>query len=245
MRPPHLGHARERAAVRGGVGTDHDVGIEDAQERLEVAGLGRGDEGIDDLPLAGERHVRGRRAGAPDATSCTTRELAGRGRRPIDDRRDLIERQAERVVEDERQPLGGREPVEDDEHRKTDRIREQRQVLGVAHGGRRAALDARDDRVRDLDTDEVLSAGGACPQPVEAQTRDDRRQPAAEVLDRGTVGSTRPEPGVLDRVLGLGQRAEHAIRHRPQMRAMVLESSGQPVRVGHPVTFSSQGPSTE
>ena len=102
-------------------------------------------------------------------------------------------------------------------------IREQRQVLGVTHGGRRAALDARDDRVRDLDTDEVLSAGGACPQPVEAQPRDDRRQPAAEVLDGGSVGSTRPEPGVLDRVLGLGQRAEHAIRHRPQMRAMVLE----------------------
>ena len=60
-RPPDLGHTREWAAIRGGVGTNDDVGVEDAQERLEIAGLRSRDERIDDLPLAGERHVGGRR----------------------------------------------------------------------------------------------------------------------------------------------------------------------------------------
>ena len=37
-RPTHLGHSRERAPIGGRVGADDDVGVEDAQERLEVAG---------------------------------------------------------------------------------------------------------------------------------------------------------------------------------------------------------------
>ena len=119
------------------------------------------------------------------------------------------------------------------------------EVLWVWRGGASAALDARHDRVRHLDADEVLASSGAGPQPVERETGDDRGQPAAQVLDLGRVGATRPEPGVLDRVFGLGQRAEHPIRHGSQVRALLLESSGEPVGVGHAVTFSGQGPSID
>ena len=86
---------------------------------------------------------------------------------------------------------------------------------------------------------------GARPQPIEAEPGDDRREPAAQVLDLGDIGSTRPEPGVLDGVLRLGQRAEHPIRHGSQMRAMFLEASGEPVGVGHAVTFSGERPSID
>ena len=51
--------------------------------------------------------------------------------------------------------------------------------------------------------------------------------------------------GVLDRVLGLSQRAEHPIGHGSQVRALLLESGGEPVGVGHAVTFSGQGPSID
>src|SRR5438034_8203547 len=48
-------------------------------------------------------------------------ELARRGRRAADDRGDLVERHVEHVVQDEREPLGRAERVEDDQQRQADR----------------------------------------------------------------------------------------------------------------------------
>ena len=50
------------------------------------------------------------------------------------------------------------------------------------------------------------------------------------------VGAADPQPGVLDRVVGLGQRAQHPVGHRPQPGPMLLEPLGQPLLIGH-VTF--------
>jgi len=83
--------AGERSPGRGGVATDDDVGVENVEEGLEVAGSGRGEEGVDELPLAGHRH-RGRGRGrSPDPSAGSARELTRRGRRPLHDRGEPIE----------------------------------------------------------------------------------------------------------------------------------------------------------
>ena len=61
-------------------------------------------------------------------------------------------------------------------------------------------------------------------QHVEAHTRHDRRQPAAEVLDLAGVGAAEPEPGFLDRVVRLVQRAEHPVGDAAQAGAIGLEA---------------------
>ena len=81
-------------------------GSSTASERVEVAAARGGQERVDDLSLAGEVGV-GHRGGAPYAAAGPAGELAGGGGRAIDDRSDLVERHAEHVVQDEREPLGG------------------------------------------------------------------------------------------------------------------------------------------
>jgi hypothetical protein len=81
------------------------------------------------------------------------RELPRRGWGALDDRRDLIEWHGEDVVEDEGEPLGGSERVEDDEQRQPDRVGEQRLLLGVD-----AVLGA-DDRVGHVRAERLLGPG--------------------------------------------------------------------------------------
>ena len=88
-----------------------------------------------------------------------------------------------------------------------------------------------------------LATRRAYPQAIEGEARDDRRQPATQVVDRRGIGPARAEPGVLHGVLGLDLRAEHAVRDAAQVGAMLLEALGEPVGVGHSVTFSSAVPS--
>jgi hypothetical protein len=125
-----LRDARVRPGGRGRVRSDDDVGVEQAEERLEVAGLGRGDEGVHELPLTRERDVRGRRAGTANPLPGAAGELPRGGRRPFHDRGDVPEREPERIVEDECEALQRRQPVEDDEQRQSDRIGEERLSLG-------------------------------------------------------------------------------------------------------------------
>ena len=79
----------------------------------------------------------------PNAPARTGSELARRTGFAVDDRTDLVERDAEHVMQDEREPLGGRERVEDDHQRHPDAVGEQRLVLGIA----RAVLEQGDDRL--------------------------------------------------------------------------------------------------
>ena len=61
------------------------------------------------------------------------------------------------------------------------------------------------------------------------------RQPAAQVVDLAGVGAAaaEPQPGSLDGVVGLAERAEHPVGHRPQVGAVGLEPLGQPVVLVH------------
>jgi hypothetical protein len=67
-------------------------------------------------------------------------------------------------------------------------------------------------------------------QQVEAHARDDRGQPAAEVLDALGARTVQAEPFILNRLVRLGERAEHAVGNRPEMSAVPLETLGQPSR---------------
>ena len=120
-------------------------------------------------------------------------------------------------MQDERQPFRRRQRVEDDEQREADRIRQQRLVFRVV-----PAVDA-DDRLGQPRPRVLLSARVAGPEHVEADTRDDGREPPAEVVDRGALGPVQAKPGLLHRVLGLADRAEHPVRDGIETRAVTLE----------------------
>jgi hypothetical protein len=47
---------------------------------------------------------------------------------------------------------------------------------------------------------------------VQADPRDDRRQPSAEVLDRRGIRAAQPDPSLLHSVIRLNERSEHSVR---------------------------------
>ena len=102
--------------------------------------------------------------------------------------RDLVERDAEHVMQDEREPLGGRERVEDDHQRHPDAVGEQRLVLGIA----RAVLEQGDDRLTRPLVDEILVARLASAEHVQADAADHRRQPRAHVVYLRGSGPAQP-----------------------------------------------------
>jgi hypothetical protein len=73
---------------------------------------------------------------------------------------------------------------------------------------------------------------------VQRDAGDDRGQPSLEVLDLARVGAADPQPGVLDGVVGLAERAEHPVGDRAEMRPVLLELLGEPLLLIH-VTFLS------
>ena len=100
------GRARPGPGAPAAIGAHHDVRVEDGEEPFEVTLARRGEERVDDGPLAIEIDVgHGRTL---DAATGTARELARGRRRPADDRGDLVERHREDVVQHEGDPFGGR-----------------------------------------------------------------------------------------------------------------------------------------
>src|SRR5918999_5980254 len=87
--------------------------------------------------------------------------------------------------------------------------------------------------VRQMHVEELLTPRLARAQHVETQACDDCRQPSRKVLDAAGVGAAEPEPGFLDGVLRLTQRAQHPVGHRLQMGPVLLETFRQPAAVIH------------
>ena len=87
----------------------------------------------------------------------------------------------------------------------------------------------RHDRLGEPAPDVVLAPGPACAEHVERDARDDGGEPAAEVRDGLGVGAGEAQPRLLDRVLGLGHRAEHSVGDRSQVRPVELELLAQQV----------------
>ena len=82
----------------------------------------------------------------------------------------------------------------------------------------------------------LLAPRRPCAQHVQAHARDDRRQPALEVLDvarvAARVGAAEAEPRVLHRVVGLAVGAEHPVGDGPQHRASGFEATRQEILPG-------------
>ena len=64
-------------------------------------------------------------------------------------------------------------------------------------------------------------------QHVQALSGHHGGQPAAEVVDLFRVGVAQPQPGVLDGVVSLAERAEHPVGDRAEMRSVNLEFAGE------------------
>jgi hypothetical protein len=130
-------------------------------------------------------------------------------------------------VQDERQPFGRRQRVEHDEQREADGVGEQR--LGLRVG----LVAVGHDGVGQTGADGLLGSGRAGAQHVKADPAHHGGEPAAEVVDRGGVGAGQPYPGLLHRVLGVGQRAEHPVRDRAQPSPLGVEPLGQQIAFVH------------
>src|SRR6266699_5055869 len=79
----------------------------------------------------------------------------------------------------------------------------------------------------------LLAPRVARAQHVEADPRDHRGQPSAQVKDAARVGAAEVEPGLLYGVVRLVERAEHPVSHCPQVGAVGLELLRQPVVFVH------------
>src|SRR5439155_16313450 len=106
-----LGAPRDVDDARAEVRAAHDVGIEQREQAAEVALARSREERVDDLLSAAAVGIGARRA-APDAAAGAAGELACRLGRAVEKRRDLVERDGEEVVENERHPLARREGLE-------------------------------------------------------------------------------------------------------------------------------------
>ncbi len=69
----------------------------------------------------------------------------------VDDRRDLVEGHSEHVVQNEREPLGGAQRLEDHEQGETHRVGQERLVLRVR------PIGAVDDRLGHVNADRLLA----------------------------------------------------------------------------------------
>ena len=130
-------------------------------------------------------------------------------------------------MQDEREPLGRVQRLEDHEQRQADGVGQQRLVLGVG------AVGAVDDRLRHPHAEGFLAARLARAQHVQRDARDDGRQPSAEVLHLVRVGPVEAQPRLLDRVVGLAQRAEHPVGHGAQPGSVLLEMLRQELALIH------------
>jgi len=228
-----LGHGRRTADLRRharrhgtAISSTHDVWVEHPEKRLEVTGARSGQESVDHFSLAGEIGVEDRRPSAHPA-ACAAGELPGRGRRAPHDGSYLVEGQVEHVVQHERDPLGGGELFEYHEECETDRVGQERLLLGVdpilaTHGGRGSEV-----------AEWLLTPRPAGAQHVQAHSRDDRCQPSAEIFHAGRIGAAQMEPGLLHRVVRVTQRPEHPIGHCPQAGPVGLELLCQPFVLVH------------
>ena len=90
-------------------------------------------------------------------------------------------------MQHEREPLGRAQRVEHDLQRDPDRVRQQRFMLGI--GPDRGVVD---DRLGPQPVERLLTAAPAEPQHVEADSGDDRGQPALEAVDLLGVAALQP-----------------------------------------------------
>jgi hypothetical protein len=139
-------------------------------------------------------------------------------------------------VQDEGDPLGGGEVLEDDQHRHPDVVGE----LGLL--GRVLLRDLADDRLDVLPAVRFLAARLPGAQQVEGDPSDHGGEPGAQVVDLIGVGAAQAQPRLLHRVVGLARGAQHPVGDRVQVLPVLLEALGEQFLIWH-VTSSRSHPS--
>ena len=130
----------ERAA-RPEIHPEDHVRVEYLKQRVEIAALGGGQEGIHHPALPGDVTIwlRGRLHPA----ACPAGELTGRLRGPVHDLGDVVEGNGEHIVQDEREPFGGAEGVQ---HHKQCQADPSRPAAWATLARRRISLSAHTPR---------------------------------------------------------------------------------------------------
>ncbi|HEY5341614.1 MAG TPA: hypothetical protein VIK27_11350, partial [Candidatus Aquilonibacter sp.] len=71
---------------------------------------------------------------------------------------------------------------------------------------------------------QLLAPAFATLERIEANARNDGREPRFEILDDADIRAADAKPGFLQRVVGLGSRAQHLQANSPQARPSGLEA---------------------
>ncbi|AIT07465.1 hypothetical protein MC45_15030 [Sphingomonas taxi] len=224
--PQDAVHAVDRIAegedAAAAVGVDHHILGEQCRQRRRVAVARRREEGTGDPRRLAAPH----RIALPrlaDVTTRPRRKLPHRGRRTVERRRHLGQRDVEHVVEQEGGALQRRQAFERQHQR-------QREIV-------RHLLRPVDDeqRLGQPRADIGLAAYPRRFEMIEAQARDDPRQPCRRRRHR--IRPRPAQPGVLYHVLRLGERTGHPIGEAEQPRPLRLERR----RVSHRPPDAARG----
>ncbi len=147
---------------------------------------------------------------------------AGAGR-PAGDLGDVGEGKAEDVVQDERDPLGRRHRVQHDQERHADRLVQGdpvRRVRGAVDRAAAAPFGRLGHRFRHPLPHIAFPPGPSRAEQVETDPAGHLAQPRARHLDRRPPWLAHRVPagvGLLDRVLGVGERAEQPVGEIDQL----------------------------
>jgi hypothetical protein len=98
------------------------------------------------------------------------------------------------------------------------------------------AVDGVDEQVWDVHVQRLFASRVARAKHVLRHPGDHSGQPSAGVLQLAGVGTAESQPRILDSIVGLAERAEHALGHRPHTGPVLLNLPGEPLRSLH-VTF--------
>ncbi len=179
---------------RACIGAQYNIGIEDSQQRCEIPTLRGRQKGVHHVPLPRpvSFHPRGPALHTP---SRSTRQLPRRRSGPVHERSNLLERQAEHVMQYERHPFRGRQHLKDHEHRDADRVRDFRDAPSLV-----ASQDFPSSG------DRLFAAHLPRAQHVQAHASHHGRQPSPEIFNPVRIGSRQPQPGLLHGIVGFDQR---------------------------------------
>ena len=192
-----------------------DVRREKRAQRLHVAAAGRGEEGGGDcepaLPGDGKARARG-----PHMLPGAARKLSAGHGVAADRFGDFVEGRAEHVVQEEGGPFQWRQAVERHHQR-------QGNVVGLVLGG----FDHRLGKPR-------ANIGLALPtrrlQVIETDADDDATQIGFRRHDRPAIDFEPAQEGVLNCVLGVRHRAEHAVSRSNETRTQRIEARRRVIR---------------
>ena len=165
--------------------------------------------------MVGPYHVGGRGCRIGELAAGAAGQLAAGARGPADGLGDLVERDREHVVQDERHPLPRRQPVQHLQQRGVHLVVQGHAVGGVAFG-----CDVVFGPQHRLEPDPRR------PELIEAQPAGDDGQPTPDVVERRLVGAGQPQERLLRDVLGLTDVAEHLVGEIHQVGPVISPRGG-------------------